>query len=88
MRLEKALAVRPCARDGCTNPRLVGPGNHRYCAEHFVGANARHVPSAERHAEPPRSLAAIRADLAAQLTAQVRRFGSMVAHDRLTDPLR
>ncbi len=81
-------SARKCKEAACERAVAPGQGFHRYCPEHSA-PRARRGPYVH-YSKPcvPRPESAIRADLAAQLTAQVRRFASMVAHDRATDPLR
>ena len=89
MRLQKALEARVCKEPGCEALVMSGQGYHRYCEDHHEPAarkGERTYPKV-RKAEYLRPLSQIRADLAAQLTTKVRRFNSMVAHDRSTDPL-
>ncbi len=83
-------SVRTCAKLGCERPVKHGQGNHRYCAEHHRGGSSprRSYRKVMQPDGPFRPEAEIRADLAAQLTAQVRRSNSMVAHDAATHPLR
>ena len=83
-----------CAHPGCGAPprEWIGIGARpKYCGAHAttnLGRTGHRYPRVQVAADGRRSEAAIRADLAAQLTAQVRRFNSMVAHDAATDPLR
>ncbi len=83
-------SARSCAHPKCDAPVKRGQGNHRYCAEHSAvrreprGRTYPKVVVMHGHLRPE---SVIRADLAAQLTVAVRRFNSMVAHDRSTDPV-
>jgi len=89
MRLQKSPEARPCQKPGCTQPIRSGRGPRKYCVEHATPNLERYRGRSQREGRTqPRTPAQIRADLAGQLTAQVRRFDSMVAHDRATDPLR
>jgi len=89
MRLQKSPEARRGQAPGCTEPIRSGRGPRKYCLEHATPNLERYRGRYQREGwGEPRTQAQIRADLAAQLTAQVRRFDSMVAHDRATDPLR
>ncbi len=83
-------AGRPCRHHGCRRTFPKQDARRLYCDEHRSGLwVSRRQRTAKREAtRRGRPEEVIRADLAAQLGAQVRRFNSMVAHDRATDPLR
>ena len=76
--------VRLCRHPGCNRPVRASAGSKpcNYCEEHVRAPRMDGADMAQR------SEAQIRADLAAQLSAAVLRFDSMVAHDAATDPLR
>lgn len=92
-----ASAERVCTHPSCGAP--LGPvGGHRlYCAGHsgaewdkwrFSYRRSRGLIFGAGEPAQPRPESEIRADLAALLAVQIRRFHRMVAHDRATDPLR
>lgn len=86
-------SARLCPHPGCGAPFAPTNRSLRYCEAHrgqkWNFWRFEHRRSVERTVPKlRRTEREIRADLAAQLTAQVRRFNSMVAHDRATDPLR
>ncbi len=81
--------ARKCCHPGCDKQRRPGT-NALYCLEHGTRDwyARRQRESGYARATPPRDVEEIRADLAAQLTAALHRFDSLIARDRPTDPLR
>lgn len=82
-------SVQMCRELGCEHPIRPGRGPRRYCAEHAYPNLARYRGRYDHRVKDraPRPESVIRRDLAEMLTVQVRRFSSMVAHDRATDPV-
>ncbi len=81
-----------CAHPGCPAPRVDGP-RFRFCAEHgkpkWVARRHRAKYGRAPHKEvAPRSVEAIRADLAGLLRTAVGRLDTMVAADRAAESRR
>ena len=80
---------RMCVFPGCGKPKWSDWHATLFCRAH---SNQRKLESAKRYRESisgavPRSVNDIKADLAAQLAAVLRRFEAIVEHDRNTEPL-
>lgn len=83
---------RICTHPGCKGSIPESNWRVRYCERHrgqkWSDWRSRHHIVVGGIPVIPRSEGEIRVDLAELLRAQIRRFDSMVAHDRTTDPMR